>query len=55
MLEGTDNGEELAIPDRIVAFCLGEGGGVITHGVSQAISVVLVEDGARGKLGGVNL
>ena len=34
VLECMDDGEELAIPDWVVAFCLSEGGGVITHRVS---------------------
>ena len=55
MLERADDGEELAIPDQVVSFCLGEGGGVIAYGVSQSVRVALVEDGACCKLGCVNL
>ena len=55
MLERMDDGEELAIPDWVVPFCLGKGGGVIAHGVSQSVSVALVEDGAHCKLGCINL
>ena len=34
MFECVNDGEELAIPDRVISFSFGEGGGVITHWVS---------------------
>ena len=34
MFEGTDDGEEFLVPDRVILFSLGEGRGVITHRVT---------------------
>ena len=34
MFEGTDDGEEFSVPDRVIPFSLGEGRGVIAHGVT---------------------
>ena len=34
MFECVDDGEELAIPDRVILFGFGEGGGVVTLWVS---------------------
>ena len=53
VLKRADDGEEFAIPDRVVTFGLGEGGGIVTHRVAQSVRIALVEDGACGKLGGV--
>ena len=33
MFKCADDGEEFAIPDRVISFSLGEGGGVVTHWV----------------------
>ena len=54
MFEGTDDGKEFPVPDRVIPFSFGEGGGVIAHGVTQAVRVALVEDGTCGKLRGVD-
>ena len=54
MFEGTDDSEELPVPDRVIPFSFGEGRGIIAHGVTQAVGVTLVEDGARGKLRGID-
>ena len=34
VFEGTDDGEEFLVPDRVILFSLGEGRGVITHRVT---------------------
>ena len=34
VFKGADDGKEFAIPDRVIPFCLGEGGGVITDRVT---------------------
>ena len=54
MFERMDDGEEFSIPDQVIALGLSEGGGVITHGVLEAIRVMLVKDGAGCVLRGID-
>ena len=54
MFKHMDDGEKFSIPDWVIVLGLSEGGGVITHGVSEAIRVTLVKDGAGCVLRGIN-
>ena len=53
MFKCANDGKKFVIPDWVILFGFGEGGGVVAYWVALAVRVALVEDSACGELGGV--
>ena len=53
VFKGTDDCKEFMVPDGVIAFGLGEGGGIVSYGVAESDGIALVEDGTCHVLRGV--